>query len=101
MASLNSIWIKEETLKTLLETIQKKGEKGVSLTIALNDEANQWSQNVSAWVSQTKEQQEAKTNKFYCGSGNTFWTKGETPVFKREKSSDTVSQEPADDGLPF
>lgn len=102
MASLNSLWIKEETLQTLLDTIKKKGEKGVALTIGLNDEANQWNQNVSAWVQQTKEQQDAKANKYYVGNGRTFWSKGETPVFKLEQSASgqpTNQAEP--DGLPF
>lgn len=102
MASLNSLWIKEETLQTLLDTIKKKGDKGVSLTIVLNDEANQWKQNVSAWVQQTKEQQESKADKYYVGNGRTFWSKGETPVFKLEQSASaqpTNQEEP--DGLPF
>lgn len=100
MASLNSLWIKEETLKTLLETIQKKGEKGVSLTIALNDEANQWSQNVSAWVSQTKEQQEAKANKYYCGSGKTIWTNTDG-VFVPPRTEREINNNSDDGGLPF
>ena len=42
MAALLDIYIKESTLQTLLETVRKKGEKGVSLTISVNDETDKW-----------------------------------------------------------
>ena len=42
-------------------------------------------QNVSAYVSQTKEQRDAKTPIFYVGNGKTFWSKGETPCAQREQ----------------
>ena len=80
MASLNEIFIKTETLETLLSVLKKKGEKGIKITISLNDETNDYGQNISSYVSQTKEQREAKVKKFYVGNGSTFWSKGETPI---------------------
>ena len=61
MASLNSVYIKLDTLKQITHTLEVKGEKGVELTIAVNDEVNNYNQNVSAFVAQTKEQRETKT----------------------------------------
>lgn len=103
MASLNDLYIKEETLDILLKTIRKKGEKGISLTVSINDETNQWGQNVSAYVSQSKEDREAKKNRFFVGNGKTFWTDGKISV--AEKKTDSVVQDAVviDDGdeLPF
>jgi hypothetical protein len=102
MASLNTIYIKAEVLKVLADTVAKKGDKGVELTISLSDEANQYGQNVSAYVSQTKEQREAKTPRYYVGNGKTYWTDGK--ITKREAATPVEDAKviPADkDGLPF
>ena len=102
MASLNSLYIKTETLKTILDTLNKKGEKGIELTVSLNDESNNYGQNISAYVAQSKEQREKKVDKFYVGNGKTFWTKGETPIAKKQEASapaQTSNEEPSD--LPF
>lgn len=88
MASLNSLYIKKETLKTLYDTLCKKTGKegkGVELTISLSDETNQYDQNVSAWVSQTKEQREAGKDRYFVGNGKTFWTNdGELPQSRQD-----------------
>lgn len=109
MSALSSLYIKEETLKTLLDTIQKKGERGIVLTIALNDEGDQYQQNVSAWVGQTKEQVADKVRKYYIGNGRVFWTDGKAPVvIERKQEPATPIGQPvaaggigADDDLPF
>lgn len=104
MASLNDLYIKEETLDILLKTIRKKGEKGISLTVSINDETNQWGQNLSAYVSQSKEDREAKKNRFFVGNGKTFWTDGK--ISAAEKKTDNVVQDAVivdddTDSLPF
>lgn len=106
MASLSNIYIKEETLETLLNTIRKKGEKGVSIDISISDETNQWGQNVSSWVSQTKEQREAKKDRFYVGNGKCFWTDGKIEIAKKKEevknddiNANTEMEE--NDDLPF
>ena len=72
MSSLNSLYIKKEALETLLKGVNAKGLKGIELTLSINDEGNQYDQNISAYVAQTKEEREAKKPKFYVGNGNTF-----------------------------
>jgi len=105
MAVLADMWIKKETLKTLLDTVSKKGENGVALTIAINDETNQWGQNLSSYVSQTKEQREAKADRYYTGNGKVFWTDGKiTRAEKQEEVSTNASPEvieEEEDDLPF
>lgn len=99
MSSLNSIYIKLETLEKLVEVLKKKQEKGIDLTVSLSDKSNDYNQNVSCYVSQSKEDREANKNKFYVGNGRTFWTKGETPIPQKEESN-TQSNKKEDD-LPF
>lgn len=103
MASLSEIFIKKETLETLLSVLNKKnGEeaKGIKITISLSDEAKNFGQNVSAYVSQTKEQRDAKKPIFYVGNGKTFWTKGETPIPAKEDKPHQSSH-PTENDLPF
>lgn len=81
MTSLSNIYITKETLETILITLEKKKETGVSLTIELRDvpkvfttkTGNEITQDVAAWVEQSKEDREAKKKRFYVGSGKTFW----------------------------
>ena len=88
MASLSEIYLKKSTLETILKALnakQGKDAEGVKLTISLSDQPNNFGQNVSAYVAQTKEQRDAKKPLFYVGNGKTFWSKGETPVPPREQ----------------
>ena len=88
MASLSEIYVKKSTLETMLKVLNAKQGKegeGVKLTISLSDQPNNYGQNVSAYVAQTKEQRDAKTPLFYVGNGKTFWSKGETPCPQREE----------------
>lgn len=105
MSALAEIFIKTETLKTLFDTVSKKGEKGVKLTVSINDETNQYGQNVTSYVSQTKEQREAKANKFYAGNGQIFWTNGSICVAKKQETQQqqVTNNQPTDveDDLPF
>ena len=89
MSSLSEIYVKKQTLETLLNTLNAKignDAKGVKITISLSDSANDYGNNVSAYVSQTKEQREAEKPRFFVGNGRTFWTKGETPVPPRQQN---------------
>ena len=100
MASLSEIYVKKSTLETMLKALNAKLGKeseGVKLTISLSDQTNNYGQNVSVYVSQTKEQREADTPKFYVGNGKTFWSKGETPVPQREEQQAPQPVASADD----
>ena len=88
MASLSEIYLKKSTLETILKALnskQGKDAEGVKLTISLSDQTNNFGQNVSVYVAQTKEERAAKKPLFYVGNGKTFWSKGETPVPQREE----------------
>ena len=104
MSSLSSIYIKKETLKSLLEVLEKKGEKGIEITISTSDQTNDYGQNVSGYVSQTKEQREAGKPKYYVGNGKVFWTDGNiTKAENKQKSQqqNNAPQDDEDDSLPY
>lgn len=92
MASLNSIYLKTETLKEIVEILEKKAQKGIEITISISDESNQYDQNISAFVSQTKEEREAKKPRFYVGNGRTFWTDGTIKVPARVDNTQQFNQ---------
>lgn len=102
MASLNTLYIKKETLQTLVKVLEAKNQNGIELTISQGNELNQHGQNVSAFVSQSKEDREAKKPRFYVGNGLIFWTDGKIEVLKSPK--DPIADVPKlddDDDLPF
>ena len=89
-----------------LESLPKekfvKGKKGVyyNFTISINDETNQYGQNVSAFDSQTKEQREAKKPKNYLGNGQVVWTDGSCVKAEYQDKQQTQEKENNVD-LPF
>ncbi len=104
MANLSEIFLKQETLEVLLNTVKAKGLKGVSLTISTNDETNDYGQNVQSYVSQTKEDREAKKPKFWAGSGKVFWSDGKPTMVAEKKQAPQSKSEYAEkeaNSLPF
>lgn len=97
---LSDVYIKKDTLKKMLEVLEAKNEKGISLTISTGDRTNDYGQNVSAFVSQSKEDREAKKDKFYVGNGKVFWTNIDG-VHKPEKQSGADNDNSNDNELPF
>jgi len=66
----------------------KDGKVYYNFTVSVNDEPNQFGQNVSLTDSQTKEEREAKKPKVYLGNGNVVWTNGEIKTApKKEKAT--------------
>jgi hypothetical protein len=106
MSSLNSLYLKLSTLKEMVDVLERKQENGIELTISINDTTNNYNQNISAFVAQTKEQREAKTNKFYVGNGRTVWTDGKIQAFEYKKDSGQERKAESDNNgdnpvLPF
>lgn len=103
MSALADIYIKANTLRTLLETVEKKGEKGISITLSIDDQANEWDQNLSGYVSQSKEDRQEKKRKFYVGNGKVFWTDGKINTAKNspKKENNQQGAEDESDNLPF
>ena len=75
-----------------------KGKKGtyINLSLSVNDETNQFGQNASVFVSQTKEEKDQKKN--YVGNGKVVWTDG---TCVKATAKDAVVEEVASSDLPF
>lgn len=76
-----------------------KGEKGtyLDLTIAVNDEKDQYGNDVSVWEKCEKEEQ-----KNYLGNGKVFWSNDAQPQQeKKANESAKALTEEEGDNLPF
>jgi hypothetical protein len=94
MSSLSNLYLKKETLETLLKGVNAKELNGIDITISINDEVKTFEgkngtvvQNVSAFVSQSKEERDSKKDKFYVGNGRVFWTDGSISVAEQPQSN--------------
>jgi len=76
----------------------KDGAVYYNFTVGVNDESNQWGQNVSLTDSQTKEEREAKKPKNYLGNGNVIWTDGN--IKTADKKVEATAKEVESD-FPF
>ena len=76
----------------------KEGKVYYNFTINVNDDANQFGQNVSAFDSQTKEERDVKKPKNYIGNGNVVWTDGNIVAVKKEQPATAKEVESS---LPF
>lgn len=102
MSSLSTIYIKKETLKTVLEVLEKKKENGIAITISISDQENQYNQNVAAFVEQSKDDRTAGKPKFYIGNGRVFWTDGKiSTCFEKPEKQEQPPIIGAEDDFPF
>lgn len=74
---------------------EKNGKSYLNIHIAVNDTKDNYGNDTSISVGQTKEEREANTKKVYLGNGKTFWT-NENKSNKLEQS-----QSNEDNYLPF
>ena len=79
-----------------------KGEKGtyLNITIAINDEVDQYGNQAGIYESQSKEEREAKAKKNYLGNGKIAWSSEGGSTTKSAPApapSPTVEEE----NLPF
>jgi hypothetical protein len=98
MAILANVYFKLDKLKEIVRTLEATNEKGVSIALSINDDINGYNQNISAYVSQTKEQRDSKQNKNYVGNGSVIWTDGTITVVPKKDSKPT--QQPTQSSVP-
>jgi hypothetical protein len=99
MSALINLSIRVDQLQKQKFVAGKDGKVYYNFTIAVNDEANQFGQNVSAYDSQTKEEREAKKSKLYIGNGNVIWNDGKITTVKKENIAEKAQT--VEDNLPF
>ncbi len=85
-----------------LGTVSIKTKEGVykNYTLSINDDTNEYGQNITMYEEQTKEQREAKVKRVYIGNGKIFWTDGKINAAERVER-ETVSSNNSDSDLPF
>ena len=86
MSTIISVGINKDKI-----TFNDKGWANVTLFV--NDETNQYGQNVSAANEQSKEQREAKEAKQYIGNGKVVWTSDGTIAAADKVERQTAASE--------
>jgi|TARA_R100001463_G_scaffold29711_3_gene67601 hypothetical protein len=85
--------------------IEGKKGKYLPVTITINDDVDQFGQQGSLTVQQTKEQRENKEPKVYLGNINVVWTNGQNvepaPRDNAQFAPAAAKPEPVADDLPF
>jgi hypothetical protein len=99
MSSIINLSIRVDKLQKEKFVKGKDGSVYYNCTLNINDEANQWGQNVSLSDSQTKEEREAKKAKVYLGNGNVVWTDGNIKAVRKEQPA--TQQAAVEVDLPF
>lgn len=79
--------------------IEGKKGKYLNLTVSVNNELDQFGNNASAYISQSKEEREAKSNRTYLGNGKVVWTDGTIKTASQEQT--TQFEHKQSDDLPF
>ena len=59
--------------------VERDGRKWLNIQVVINDEFDQYSNNVSVIVGQTQEEREQKAPKTYLGNGKVVWS-NDAPV---------------------
>ena len=77
--------------------------KYLALTVSVNDDLDQFDNNVSCWESQSKEERESKVTRNFLGNGRVVWTNGTIQTAPKLKpKDDTVKGDPKQEKeLPF
>jgi hypothetical protein len=74
MGQLINAQINKSKLQGLVHYTNKRtNEESVNITISLNDAPDQYGNNASIWISQTKEERDAKAPKVYLGNGKVIY----------------------------
>lgn len=68
-----------------------KDGKYLNAIVAIGDDTNQYGQNASVYISQTKEEREAKSNRTYFGNGKVVWNDGN--IVNAEKVEQVTNSE--------
>ena len=68
-----------------------KDGKYLNAIVAIGDDTNQYGQNASVYISQTKEEREAKSNRVYFGNGKVVWNDGN--IVNAEKVEQVTNSE--------
>ncbi len=80
-----------------------QGKQGIYLnaTISINEQPDEYGNHISVWESQSKEEQQAKANRNFLGSGKVFWSANEPSAPQAETPAQATPVGLDEDELPF
>ena len=82
----------------------KNGAKYYNLTINVNDQKDNYGNDASVTIAQTKEEREAKQPRTFIGNGKVIWSNNATQSPQPQNNAATFTPPPVDNGddlLPF
>lgn len=88
-----------EDMKAHLKKNEKNGKHYINLVVDTKKETDQYGNTHTVYVSQTKEQREAKRPKSYVGNGKEFKSQHNTPKPTETKPNENKSE--LVDDIPF
>ena len=80
-----------------IDKTKVKDGKYLNAVIAIGDETNQYGQNASMYISQSKEEREAKEVRTYIGNGKVVWNDGSIVTAERVEQVTNTEQNPQRD----
>ena len=90
MANLGKCWINVKNIdKARLQTL-KSGAVGFNISFAINDEVDQYGNNVSMWMDQTEDERKAKAKRVYLGNGKLSWSNGVVTIVNKDNPDGLV-----------
>ena len=101
MSALLNISIRVDKLPKEKFVQGKNGAVYYNATVSVNDDTNQWGQNVAVTDSQTKEEREAKAPKTYIGNGKVVWTDGNIERAEQQEQQAPAPVQAESNDLPF
>jgi hypothetical protein len=88
-----------------IDKTKVKDGKYLNAIVAIGDDTNQYGQNASMYISQSKEEREAKDARTYIGNGKVVWNDGNIVNAERVEQVTNTEQNPErndiDDLLDF
>lgn len=88
-----------------IDKTKVKDGKYLNAIVAIGDDTNQYGQNASMYISQSKEEREAKEARTYIGNGKVVWNDGNIVNAERVEQVTNTEQNPQrndiDDLLDF
>lgn len=83
---------------TKIDKSKLKDGKYLNVQVSVNDNTDNYGNNVAFTLNQTKEEREAKEKKTYIGNGKVVWTDG---VIKTAEKVEAQTAKTENDSLPF
>jgi len=80
-----------------IDKTKVKDGKYLNAVVAIGDETNQYGQNASMYISQSKEEREAKEARTYIGNGKVVWNDGSIVTAERVEQVTNTEQNPERD----